>query len=165
MFIRYFYKLCFACACLLCAASIGAGTIEDIRKKTGWQPRDRSRHPQTYIPQITPAELIAYLDKYHRDTIRMHVLFKGITRRGLNTWIGPKGNRHQWSSKRYLSFSIKDPKRKVSSSNIYLFISKNNPEVDLLFELSPGAPIEITGRVRDIAKEKAWIEVEEINLI
>lgn len=163
MFIRILYSLYFVCFCLLSAANIYAGSLEDIRKKTGWHDPDHSRRTQKYIPQVTPAELVAYLDKYHRDTIRLHALFKGVTNRGLNTWIGIKENRHQWSSKRYLSFSIKDPKKKISSSNIYLFINKNNPGTDLLFELSPGTPIVIIGKVKDKAKEKVWIEVKKIS--
>lgn len=141
-----------------------SGTLGDIRKKTGWQSRDHSERNSWLIPLITPAELIAHLDKYHKDTIRMQVLFNKISSQGLNIWIGTKGNRHRWSSKRYISFSVDDPDRKVQGKDIYLFISKNNPDAEKLFGLSKGARIIVKGRVRDIAKGKAWVEVLGIDL-
>lgn len=142
-----------------------AGTLEDVRTKTGWQSPYHADRNSAYIPLVTPAELIANLDKYHRDKIRIHVFYKGITTRGLNKWIGQKNNKHKWSSKRYISFSIKDPKNQISSEDIYLFISKANPDIDKLFSLSKDVPIYITGTVRKITNGKAWIEVKRIELL
>lgn len=137
-------------------------TIEDIRTKTEWQS---PHHPDNdvFIPTITPAELIAYLDKYHKDIIRMQTLFNKISAQGLNVWIGEKNNKHKWLSERYISFSIIDPLKQVSFNDIYLFISKNNPDKDKLFKLSKNTKIIITGRVKDIDKGKAWIEVTNID--
>lgn len=139
-----------------------AGTIEDIRAKTGWQSPYHADRDSAYIPLVTPAELIANLDKYYKDKIKIHIFYKGITTSGLNKWIGEKNNRHKWSSTRYISFGIKDPQKQISSGNIYLFISKANPDIDKLFSLSKDAPIYITGTVKGITDGRAWIEVTRI---
>lgn len=140
-----------------------AETIEDIRTKTEWES---PHHPfnDVFIPTITPAQLIAYLDKYHKDIIKLQAFFNRISQQGLNIWLGAKTKKHKWSSERYISFSIMDPLKEVSSNDIYLFISKNNPDADKLFGLPKNAKIIITGRVRDIEKGKAWIEVSRIDL-
>ncbi len=130
----------------------------DIRTKTGWQSPRHSERDSAYIPFITPTELIANLDKYHRDTIKMQILFKGVSTRGLNIWIGTKGNRYIWSSKRYISFNINGS----GSKDIYLFIPKGNPDVDKLLALSRDTSILVTGIVKDISRGKVWIEVRRI---
>lgn len=150
--------MCQALACCSFYSILYAGTLEDIRTKTGWQSPNHSQRDSAYIPTLTPSELIAHLDRYHRDVVRMQVLFNEISTRGLNTWIGAKTNRHRWSSTRYISFSVKD------NRNIYLFISKNNPDADRLFNLSRGTSMFITGRVRDIDKGRAWVEVMKVDL-
>lgn len=138
---------------------VSAGTLEDIRNKTGWQSPNHSERNAANIPIITPTELIANLNKYHKDVIKMRALFHSVTMRELNVWILEGGHRSRWSSKKYISFRIKDPKKKVSNNDIYMFISKRNPDADKVFDLSHDTPIVITGRVRNTAKGKAWVEV------
>lgn len=140
-----------------------AGTLEDIHKNTNWQPAEHSKRSDAYIPLVTPSLLIANLDKYHRDTIKMNVLFDKITTRGLNKSIGPKNNKHTWSSKRYIAFSIKDPQKIVTSSSFYLFLAKRNPDKDLLLDLKPNTEITIIGMVKNIDKDRAWINVKQIS--
>lgn len=142
-----------------------AGTVADIRNKTGWQPPNHSERGYIYIPLISPAVLIANLTKYNRDRIQMRVLFHGITTQTLNTMAGPKHGRRRWPSERYISFRIKDPREQVSPKDINMFISRNNPDSDKLFELTQNTPIVVVGTVRDTAKGKAWIEVEKIELL
>ena len=141
---------------------VEAGSLTDIRKKTRWDSPVHSQRYQEYIPLVTPAELIASLDKYYKNTIRIKILFQKITSRGLNTWQENNGIRKKWSSRRYISFSAKDPQQQVSGSSIYLFINKNSPERQLLLQMAPGTPVMITGKVKSKNKGKAWIEVEQI---
>lgn len=157
-----FFLYIFICV-FLCVAELSAGTLEDIQTKTGWEPVVHSKRENAYCPIVTPAELVAYLDKYHRDTIKMQVLFSKITNTGLNKWIGPKRNRRMWSSRRYIAFRIKDLQKKVRSSDIYLFLDKSNKDKETLLGLAPDTKISITGLVKDIDKGKAWIEVSKID--
>lgn len=159
----FFYKSLFIYI-FLCAAGVSAGTLEDIRAKTGWEPGVHSERQTAYCPLITPAELIGYLDKYQKDKIKMQVLFNKITNTGLNKWIGPEGRRHMWSSKRYIAFRIKDLQKQISSSSIYLFLNKGNPCEKILLELVPDTKITVTGLVKDTDSGKAWIEVSKISL-
>ena len=148
----------------LCTVEVSAGTLEDIRDKTGWEPAEHSERPTTYCPLITPAELVAYLDKYHRDVIKIQVLFNKITTQGLNKWIGPRRSRHMWSSKKYIAFRIEDPQKQVDGRKIYLFLNKNSSFVEVLLGLTPDVKITIAGFVKDIEQEKAWIEVSNVRL-
>lgn len=142
-----------------------AGTLDDIRTRTAWQSACHSERDSVYIPDVTPARLIANLSRYHKDRIKMQVLFYGVTTQTLNTVVGPKKNIRKWSSARYISFSVKDPREQVSPKDMRLFIHKNNPDSEKVFNLTKDTPILLTGTVRDTAKGKAWIEVEKIELL
>lgn len=145
-------------------AGVSAGTLEDIRDKTGWEPAEHSERPAAYCPLITPAELVAYLDKYHRNMIKMQVLFNKITTQGLNKWIGENSSRHMWSSKKYIAFRVEDPQKQLDGRKIYLFLNKNSSFVDVLLDLTPDSEITIIGFVKDIEDGKAWIELNDIKL-
>lgn len=140
-------------------------TIEDIRTRTKWQSPNHSERDSVYIPLIKPSNLIAYLDKYHRDLVKLKALFHSVSMRDLNVWIGPKGNKHRFSSTRYISFSIKDPDEQISSKDIILFISKGNPDSDKVFNIPHNTPVLVTGRVRDTTNGKARIEVSKIEVL
>lgn len=142
-----------------------ASTLDDVRSKTGWESPHHSGRNSIYIPLITPAGLIADLTKHHRDRVKMKALFYGITTQTYNTIVGPKNNRYKWSGTRYISFRIKDPQEQISPKDIHLFISKNNPDSEKLFDLTHNAPILLIGIVRDTAKGKAWVEVEKIEVL
>lgn len=94
----------------------------------------------------------------------MKVLFHGITTHTFNTYVGFKNSRHTKLGTKYISFSIKDPQGRISPRDIYLFISKGNPDSNKLSRLSYDTPIYVIGKVKDISKNKAWIEVEKIGL-
>jgi hypothetical protein len=132
-----------------------SNTIEDVRIKTGWKP---SIH-KTDVSDVTPSELIAYLDKYNKNVIKMQVLFSGITSEGLNKWVSIDGTKHRWTSKRYISFKVKDPKQKHICKHVFLFINKANPDVEILAGLTKGTPFFVTGMVKNTTKGKAWIDV------
>jgi len=157
----------FVCTFLILAgwgptAGAEPGSLEDIRQKTGWKSPIHSQQYQQYIPLITPGELLASLDKYCKDVVRIKVLFHKITSRRLNNWYNSNGTRRRWSSKRYISFSAKDPQGQVSGSEIYYFVRKNSPAEQFLLKMSPGTPVIVTGRVKSKDKGKAWIEVEQM---
>jgi hypothetical protein len=135
-----------------------ADTIEDIRTNTGWQP---SLH-QPRVFSLTPAELIACLNKYNKDVVKIEVLFNRVSTKGLNKWICVDGTKRRWESKRYVSFEVKDIKQKHLCKDLYLFINKANPDSGLLFNLTKGSPINVTGRVKNTANGKAWIDVIKI---
>lgn len=142
--------------------NVESSTLDDIRDKTGWQsPKSAERGP-SYIPLVSPAELISFLDKYRNDIIQMNVLFSGLTTKSLDTRIVEHGKEHRWSSKKYIEFSIKDRKEKQACKNINVFITKDHPDVDKLLSLQKNTQILIVGKVKNVAKGKAWIDVLEI---
>lgn len=146
-------------------ASTSLNTIEDIKEKTGYQTPLHSERANAVISTVTPSELLAYLDKYNKDIIKMQVLFNNVTKQGLNKWVPIDGTKHKWSSANYISFKIKDPKQKHICTDIYLFINKTNPDADILLRLTKETPIFITGRIKNTANGKAWIDVIKIENI
>ncbi len=135
-----------------------SNTIEDVRIKTGWKP---SLH-QAEVSDVTPGELIAYLDRYNKNVVRMQVVFFNITSDGLNKWVSIDGTKQRWASKRYISFKVKDPKQKMVCKDVFLFINKGSPDAEKITEFSKGTLFFVTGRVSNISKGKAWIDVIKI---
>lgn len=156
-FIRCSFVVLICLTGLFCSDCAAEGTLEDIRNETGWQSPVHSERYASSIPVITPAELLSYLDKYHRDTVKMQCLFNRISTIGLSRTKGGK-----WPSKRYILFRIKDPNNQINTSVLYLYLHKKSPYADLLLSLQPDTPILINGVVKDVSGGKACIEVKEI---
>lgn len=149
---------------LVLFCGVKAGTVEDIRDTTKWQSPNYSERAANYIPTVTPDELAAGLDKYYKDTVKMQVLFFGVSTRALNVRIKDHGNVHRWASKQFISFRVKDPRNKLLCRDINLFISKNHPDAGILPRLAKNTKITITGRVKNTAYGKAWINVTKIEV-
>lgn len=163
-FRRDYILLYFAIITFSFILNVEGSTLDDIRDSTRWQsPKSAERGP-SYIPLVSPAELISFLDKYHGDIIQMNVLFNGLTTKGLNTCIMEHGKKHRWPSKKYIEFTIKDGKEKQLCKNINIFIAKDHPNADKLVNLQKNARISIIGKVKNTAKGKAWIDVLELKV-